>query len=1337
MLFDSTLKPKLIYVFRINDKDHAGCLKIGEATLPDGSDFGGFTPCSHALNQAAKKRIDQYTRTAGISYELLYTEVTLYFGGGTVKSFNDKAVHEVLLRSGIRRRTNAGWGSEWFETDLETVKNAIKAVKEGRKSLSSSEKTEGQNPIIFRPEQKDAIEKTEKQFRRSNQMLWNAKMRFGKTLSALQVVKDMGLSRTLILTHRPVVDDGWYEDFNKIFYDRKDYAYGSRDKGESFASLKARARSEALHYVYFASMQDLRGSEQVGGKFDKNNEIFSTSWDLLIVDEAHEGTQTELGQSVIHELVKDDTKVLSLSGTPFNLFDEYKENEVYTWDYVMEQKAKAEWDLEHFGDPNPYAELPTMNIYTYDLGRLLKEYIDEDVAFNFREFFRVNDSGEFVHRKDVAAFLDLLCRKDTDSAYPFATDEYRNNFRHTLWMVPGVKSALALQRMLERHPVFQHFQVVNVAGEGDPTEEENAEALALLRSKIGDDPDETRTITLSCGRLTTGVTVREWTAVLMLSGSLNTAAAGYMQTIFRVQSPATINGRVKENCYVFDFAPDRTLKVLAETAKISTKAGKTSSDDRTAMAEFLNFCPVIGMEGSRMRKFDVDTMLRQLKKVYIERVVANGFEDGYLYNDELLKLGKVELEEFKELKGIIGSTKAMPRTKSVDINNQGLTNEEYDELEDLEKRNRSKKGKDEMSEEQKRRLEELKKRRKNRENAISILRGISIRMPLMIYGADIEDDEEITIDNFASKIDPQSWEEFMPRGVSKQRFNAFRKYYDPDIFAAAAKRIREMARNADRLSIEQRIERITQIFATFRNPDKETVLTPWRVVNMHMSDTLGGYAFYDEDFKTPLSEPRFVDRGKVTAEVFNEQTHILEINSKTGLYPLYVAYSVYRARLRELLTSPESIEDEWAVWAKAVSENVFVVCKTPMAKSITRRTLIGFRHIKVNTRYFEDLINQIKNKSNNFSLKVNSSSYWNISPNVSMNFNAIVGNPPYQLTTAKQETNNGQKTVTNIFQYFQLISDNLAKYTSMIYPGKRWIHRSGKGLEQFGYNQINDTRLSLLEFFPYSTDLFKNVGIADGLSIVFKDKSKKKPGFEYIYYVHGHKAHRHIDAPGDELIALTPSDAEISRRINYGVQKYKFGYLAESIFPRNLFSIESSFVEENPTLVREYTAEGTFDKNTEIKLFTNDKAGKAGRARWYIAKKDIIKTNANLLPYWKVVVSSANAGGQKRSNQIAIIDNYSAFGRSRVALKLFKTKREAENFYKYATSDFIRYTFLLTDESLTSLAKQVPDIIDYTDNNTYINFSEDISTQLYNLFNISPHTQKHIKDTISDKETRQ
>ena len=1087
MLFDSALKPKLIYVFRINDAAHSGCLKIGEATLPDGSNVFELAPNSHILNKAAKDRIDQYTKTAGIEYELLYTEVSLYFSGGTVKSFNDKAVHEVLLRSGIKRREAANWGSEWFETDLPTAINAIKAVKVGRKSLLATEISEGQNPIIFRPEQRDAIEKTKKQFYKGNQMLWNAKMRFGKTLSALQVIKDLNFRRTLILTHRPVVDDGWYEDFKKIFYDREDFRYGSKIRGEKFSVLKAGAQEEKLRYVYFASMQDLRGSETVGGKFDKNNEIFSTSWDFIIIDEAHEGTQTELGQNVIKELTKPTTKVLSLSGTPFNLFDDYNEDELYTWDYVMEQKAKAQWDLEHFGDPNPYAGLPTMNIYTYDLGRLLHDYIDEDVAFNFREFFRVNDSGEFVHKKDVATFLDLLCKKDDSSAYPFSTEEYRNNFRHTLWMIPGVKSALALQRMLEKHPVFQYFTVVNVAGEGDPTEEENAEALALLRSKIGNDPDQTRTITLSCGRLTTGVSVKEWTAVLMLSGSFNTAAASYMQTIFRVQTPATINGRMKEQCYVFDFAPDRTLKVLAETAKISTKAGKTSGDDRRAMGEFLNFCPVIGMEGSKMRKFDVDAMLQQLKKVYIERVVNNGFEDGYLYNDELMKLDSLALKEFEDLKKTIGQTKAMPKTNSVDVNNQGLTNEEYEELEELEKKNKKKKDKPELTEEQKKRLEELKAKKKNRETAISILRGISIRMPLMIYGADIDDEkEDITIDNFTSLIDPLSWEEFMPKGVTKQKFNAFRKYYDRDIFAAAAKRIRNMVRSADRLSIEQRIERITQIFATFRNPDKETVLTPWRVVNMHISDTLGGYTFFESDFdeKKTLADPRFVERGKVTAEVFNPDTRILEINSKTGLYPLYMAYSTYRARLASLKTSPESVEKEWEIWSEVVAENIFVICKTPMAKSITRRTLLGFRKGKTNMWAPKDLINKIKNQAELFIKKVGDL----VGKNVKIN--AIVGNPPYQ-----EEGESTRKAP--IYHLFYDIAFQLSDIVSLITPG-RFLFKVGQTPSEWMDKMLSDTHFKVVDYFQKSNEVFPSVDIKGGVAIGLRDKNANFGAIEFF-----------------------------------------------------------------------------------------------------------------------------------------------------------------------------------------------------------------------------------------------
>jgi hypothetical protein len=948
MKFTSALKLKLIYVFRINDTAHLGCLKIGEATS-DNENIWGLEPNSRALNEAAKKRINQYTQTAGISYDLLYTEVSIYTKKGNICGFSDAEVHNVLVRSGIKRKTfdTQNKANEWFLSDLETVKNAIKAVKDGRDSLSISQISATQNPIIFRPEQREAIDKTKKQFKKSNEMLWYAKMRFGKTLSALQVVKDLEFGRTLILTHRPVVDVGWFEDFGKIFYDRPEFKYGSKTKGDAFFTLEKQCQKGNFNYVYFASMQDLRGSELVGGNFDKNNELFNTKWDFIIVDEAHEGTQTELGRNVLTALVKPETKVLHLSGTPFNLLDNYKEEEIYTWDYVMEQRAKADWDKIHFGDPNPYASLPRLNIFTYDLGKLLTKYIDEDVAFNFREFFRVNKEGTFLHEGDVRSFLNLITKADDDSNYPYATEAYRNNFRHSLWMVPGVKEALALSTMLQSHLVFSQFKIVNVAGDGDIDDvKANLESLEKVKAAIGKNPHETYTITLSCGRLTTGVSVPAWTTVFMLSGSFNTSASAYMQTIFRVQTPAIINGCVKEECFVFDFAPDRTLKVIAETAKISAKAGKTTSKDRDIMGEFLNFCPIISVDGSRMSTYNVEGMLEQLKKVYIERVVRNGFEDNHLYNnDSLMKLDAFELNDFDNLKGIIGSTKAMAKSGDIDINKQGFSDEEYEDLGDAEKKNRKK---EELTDEQKRLLKEKEEKRKNRDSAVSILRGISIRMPLLIYGADVNDEkEEISIDNFAQLIDPQSWEEFMPKGVSKQLFNSFKKYYEPDVFRAAGKRIRALARAADHLTIEERIGRITSIFNTFRNPDKETVLTPWRVVNMHVGDCLGGYVFYDEAMENPQEQPRFVDQGQVTKDVFKPDSRILEINSKSGLYPLYMAYSIYRSRLvasdplgLNLTPTPEL---QLALWDKTLAENIFVICKTPMAKSITKRTLAGFR----------------------------------------------------------------------------------------------------------------------------------------------------------------------------------------------------------------------------------------------------------------------------------------------------------------------------------------------------------------------------------------------------------
>lgn len=1303
------LKPKLIYVYRINDEAHRGILKIGEASCNSSDNYLALQPNCKELNAAARERINHQTQTAGIKYELLHTEVTAHFRDGGVCSFNDKDVHDLLIRSGIKRKVfdTENNANEWFYCDLETAKAAIAALKQGRKSLRPGEITEDRSPIIFRPEQEEAIKKTLKQFKKGNQMLWNAKMRFGKTLTALQVVKLMQFGRTLILTHRPVVDAGWFEDFGKIFYDSPNYQYGSKHKGESFTSLDKQFKQHGIHYVYFASMQDLRGSETVGGKFNKNDALFSASWDLIIVDEAHEGTQTALGKAVMEELTKDKTKVLRLSGTPFNLLDDFKEDEIYTWDYVMEQRAKQEWEETHPGDPNPYAGLPTLNIFTYDLGRLMNEFADEDVAFNFREFFRTKEDGTFIHEKDIKNFLNLLTKTDAESAYPFANDEYRDIFRHTLWMLPGVKAAKALSALLKVHPVFQHFEIVNVAGDGDE-DEENGEALKMVEAAIGKDPDTTRTITLSCGRLTTGVSVKPWMGVLMLSGSFNTAASAYMQTIFRVQTPATINGRVKENCYVFDFAPDRTLQVLATVPRLSTKAGKTTENQKRAMGEFLNFCPVIAIEGSKMETLNVTRMLQQLKRAYVERVVRNGFEDGCLYNDELMKLSDIEIKEFEDLKGIIGQTKAMGNTGQIDVNNQGLTNEEYEEKEKLEK-----KKKKELTEEEKKRLEELKKKKKVKEDAISILRGISIRMPLMLYGAKVEnEDEELTIDNFTNLIDPQSWEEFMPRGVSKQKFNAFKKYYDPEIFSAAAKRIRAMARAADRLTIEERIERIASIFATFRNPDKETVLTPWRVVNMHMSDTLGGYTFFNEDFSETVEEPRFVDRGDVTAEVFEPDSHLLELNSKSGLYPLYLAYNIYRSRLRNAMFSPESLEEHQAIWDAAVAENIFVICKTPMAKRITRRTLLGFRNGKTNMWAPDDLINKIKNQPELFIKKVHDL----VGKDVKIK--AIVGNPPYQETLEA-----GRSLAKQLFPDFIEIGIKLTpNYFSLITPA-RWFTADAQDnsfpkLRNFarennhfsiivthnGKKLFPNTELSMVDYFLWSKDYKGDVNFSEHISD--KPNSLVRPLFE------------------DGLDIIIPQNNIIS--IIQKIKDDNFTSLNSITTGRDAFGIVGK----------------DFEKRSKSEPFNDSVAVQCAYEQIrYISRSDV-KKGIDILDCYKVFTSKGNGGAGLLTDgkPVAIIGKAfianpgMACTDSLIPFGKFGTRTEAESLQKYMSSKFLRFCvgILKVSQNLYQNVYAFVPLQDFTSESD-IDWSksvEEIDAQLYKKYHLSDDEIAFIESMI-------
>lgn len=1341
-IFNQAFEQKLIYVYRINDTSHEGILKIGEASCNAGMAYFAFEPNCKELNAAAKDRIRHQTQTAGVTFELLYTEATAYMKGKNLIVFQDHDIHDILVRSGIKRKIfdTEHKANEWFYTDLETVKKAIVAAKEGRTSLNASEITKDRSPVIFRPEQTEAIEKTIKQFKKSggsHQMLWNAKMRFGKTLSTLEVVKRMNYNRTLILTHRPVVDSGWFEDYGKIFYDRNDFYYFSKKNGgdpteeENFHEMIHKADDNGMkdfHFIYFASIQDMRGSELVGGKFAKNEEIFNINWDLIIIDEAHEGTQTELGKAVLSKCRKENTRVLHLSGTPFNLMDDFNEDEIYTWDYVMEQRAKAEWDKIHQGDPNPYSVLPKLSIYTYNLGKLYPEYADADIAFNFREFFRVDKEGDFIHETNVKQFLDLLTKEDTDSNYPYSTEEYRQNFRHSLWMIPGVKEAKALSKLLQEHPVFSQFAIANVAGDGDEEEEEK-EALKKVEKAIGPHPEDSYSITLSCGRLTTGVSVKPWTACFMLSGSFNTAASTYMQTIFRVQTPAVIGGKQKEECFVFDFAPDRTLKVIAETAKISSKAGKTTNNDREILGEFLNFCPIIGFEGSQMKAYNTEKMLGQLKKAYIERVVKNGFEDSYLYNDELLHMDKLALEEFSKLKEIIGSTKAQGNTGDININAQGLTDEQYELLQMPEIREKPVR---ELTPEQQEALAREKEIKKNRDTAISILRGISIRMPLLMYGADLlknldGTEDAITLDNFIDLVDDLSWEEFMPKGVTKEIFGQFKKYYDSDVFRESGVKIREMARAADKLSIEERIERISSIFATFRNPDKETVLTPWRVVNMHLAQSLGGWCFYDKDYNEQILEPEFIKQNEITDEVFKKNTHILEINSKSGLYALYCAYSVYRTRSKLELGPKPTREMEIDLWKKVLAENIFLICKTPMAKKIAQRSLAGFTGTKVNAHYFEDLVNQLKNKPENFISKVSKTNYWKKDGNEDMKFDAIVGNPPYQIMATGDA--NGSDP---IYHLFIDAACKLGEKVSFIHPA-RFLFNAGKTPKDWNEKMLNDEHYKVVQYWANSGDVFPTVDIKGGVAVTYWDKNKTF-----------------------EKIGTFTSYPELNGIKKKAAPTEEINSLMSIMYNQTNFDLDV-LLKEHPDYIKGIGSEGKdrrLEKNIfdKIPLFTEEKSNeddikilgviKNKRSYRFIPRKYLDISHENLMKY-KVLVPRSNGSGaigEVLSTPILgepiLGEPILGYTRTFLGIGAFDSKEEAENALKYVRTKFAR-TMLgilkITQDNPIETWRLVP--LQNFKTNSDIDWSKsipEIDKQLYKKYGLSAEEVEFIESKVRE-----
>lgn len=1343
----------LIYAFSIDDGRHDNMLKVGKATINYFKKWQDLTPDCELLIKAAKARITQETGTAAIEYKLEYTELAIYEADGEEFGFDDHDVHDVLENSGYHAVEFANLEynpKEWYPVTTELVIKAINAVKHNqslleRKDWKTASAREKKTEIVLREEQELAVTKTLTQFLHGSKMLWDAKMRFGKTLCALEVVKRKPFNRVLILTHRPAVRDGWFKDFNLLQLPGFHYVTRVKNKllvdGQKIAGGLEVLKQYTEHdpdykYIYFASIQDIRGSKTVNkkSKFDKNNELFKEKWDLLIIDEAHEGIRTEQGKAVVAEFQKNkQMKSLYLSGTPYNILKLFKEKEIYRWDYNMEQDAKERWTKEHPDEKNPYEGLARLNICTYNLGEVMTNYShDENDYFNFTEFFRVDaDTDKFVHEDDVRAFLKLMTKdgENKELNYPFATSEYRDYFQHTLWSIPGVDAVRCLSAILREDKednYFRDYEIVNIAGKGDSDiereNEDNAtrdkketEALAKVQNAIR---THEKTITLTCGRCTTGVSVPEWTAVLMLSGSYETKAARYLQTIFRCQTP--FRGKTKRECYAFDFAPDRTLTVIDNyLTEISRGSGSKNFGQKKAQEteRFLRFCSVISIDGSKTVNFDTRSFMKQVNRAYSEEIMRG--RTRKLFDN----LDNISNDVFELLKNIdakmsVSSSGKKSRGK-VKVSSEGVTGEGA---------TTSSSSSGTIKEPKEPKIG--KKNKTKGDQAYEILEKIIIRFPMLIYGAMDKLSDSFTIDKFVKDIDEKSWEEFMPNGLTKTDFIKVAHIIKNERFMAWAESIYEKVNALEGKPVDERVNGIADIISEFRYPDKETVLTPWRVVNMHLSDTVGGYDFFGEKHRDEdlLSEPRFVgeDREVTKRVFFTPAPNILELNSKTGLYPLYMAYTLYRLQCKNQQGfGPELTNEEKAdVWKKVIEKNIFVVCKTKMAERITNRTLVGFSKIKVNAKCYTDvrnnnadIIETLKNNPQHFVEDVkNGKEFWKANNNRNMKFNAVVSNPPYQVGVNKEP----------LYHHFISIGMEIGDLGTLIHPG-RFLFNAGKTPKAWNQKMLNDEHFKVVKYWKKSDEVFDAVDIKGGVAVTMWDK-QNVIGPIGTFVLH------------DEL-----------RTIQEKVESLGEESFSKLVYSRDLYQLTELFYKENPELEGRQSKGHRFDLGTTAfslfpEVFSDEKPAGDGYAlvvgrendkriaKWI--KKEYLKLPDNFESY-KIAFPVANGSGKfgESLSDPFVCGPCCAQNTTFLSAGNFYTLFEAQSCLKYVKTKFARCMlgiFKVTQHTTREAWRAVP-LQNFTQQSG-INWDlsiPELDAALYQKYNLTQDEIDFIESNVS------
>lgn len=746
----------MIYAYKDSNPKYEGMLKVGYTTVDVER---------RVAQQYPTKRPD-----GDIPYRIVFREPAMYSDGG---NFRDHEVHEALEEKGILRKD-----SEWFECTVDELKAAYIAVRDKIENIENRSRN-----FSMRPEQIQAVEKTFAYFEsnkneRNNRIpkfLWNAKMRFGKTFAAYHLAKKMGLSRILILTFKPAVQSAWEEDL-KTHIDFEGWQFISRTSGLNWESA-----DKSRPIVCFGSFQDYLGTNNSGGIKPKNEWVHTTNWDLVIFDEYHFGAWRDNAKKLfedenedIYEKVDPEEYALEeegnaideswlpittscylyLSGTPFRALNsgEFIEDQIFSWTYSDEQRAKKEW----VGPDNPYAALPRMVMMTYRIPDSIRQIAlqGEFNEFDLNEFFSAEGKGEeaaFKHPDEVQKWLDLIRGAYINTAVddlklgsqkpelPYKNERLLSILTHTVWFMPNVASCYAMKNLLsQRQNIFYHDYGINVcagskAGIG-------LDALAPVLKSMGN-PLKTKTITLTCGKLTTGVTIKPWTGIFMLRNL--SSPETYFQAAFRVQSPWEIltenNTReiMKQVCYLFDFALDRTLKQVAD---YSCGLNIEESNPEKKVEEFISFLPILAYDGSTMKQISATEILDIATAGTSATLLARRWESALLVN-----------VDNATLKNLMNNEKAMQVLMKI----EGFRslNQQINEIIIASEKVKMKKNRGEkLTPEEKIELTKEEKEYKNKRKMIQEkLIKFATRIPLFMY---LTDYRELCLEDVIRKVEP-------------------------------------------------------------------------------------------------------------------------------------------------------------------------------------------------------------------------------------------------------------------------------------------------------------------------------------------------------------------------------------------------------------------------------------------------------------------------------------------------------------------------------------------------------------------------------------------------------